>query len=285
MLIYFEGAPEDSRMSGIMKKAAEECVRGEGIDPDRTEISVTFVDKAEIRRLNREYRHVDKVTDVLSFPQYDDLNVIPEEGEIPVGDVVICIEKAEEQAEEFGTGKEREVIYLFIHSILHLLGYDHIEEEDRREMRAREEEIMDYLGIPRRKDEAVKNIEEEIHEVSGSDITDKDIKLFRMAEKARELAYAPFSGYKVGAAIRAYSGEVFTGVNVENSTYGATICAERTACVKAVSEGFTDFRAIAISAEDDEAMPCGICRQFLFEFAEDMDVITGKDEVRAGQRS
>ena len=103
----------------------------------------------EIRNLNREYRDTDKVTDVLSFPQFDDLNEIPEFGEICLGDVVICKDRALEQAEEFGHSFEREIIYLFTHSILHLLGYDHMEEDEKKEMRQREEEVMAHLGILR----------------------------------------------------------------------------------------------------------------------------------------
>ena len=91
----------------------------------------------------------------------------------------------------------------------------------------------------------------------------KDIELYQMAEAARENAYAPFSGFRVGAALLASDGTVYTGVNVENSSYGATICAERTAFVKAISEGAREFDAIAISAGEDPALPCGICRQFM----------------------
>ena len=103
----------------------------------------------------------------------------------------------------------------------------------------------------------------------------KDIELYQMAEAARENAYAPFSGFRVGAALLAFDGTVYTGVNVENSSYGATICAERTAFVKAISEGAREFDAIAISAGEDPALPCGICRQFMYEFAPQIRVITG----------
>ena len=105
--------------------------------------------------------------------------------------------------------------------------------------------------------------------------------LFRRAEAARENAYAPFSGFRVGAALLTEDGKVYTGVNVENSSYGATICAERTAFVKAVSEGERKFAAIAVSAGDEPSYPCGICRQFMYEFAPDMDVVTGplKEEL------
>lgn len=102
-------------------------------------------------------------------------------------------------------------------------------------------------------------------------------ELYEKAQAASELAYAPYSGFKVGAALLTKTGEVFTGVNVENASYGGTICAERTAAVKAVSEGFREFAALAVASSGGEAWPCGICRQFLFEFGDDLTVITGKD--------
>ena len=150
MNIYFvDGQVVDETILATMKKAAEYCLDLEQVDQERTEISVTFVEGEEIRNLNREYRDTDKVTDVLSFPQFDDLNEIPEFGEICLGDVVICKDRALEQAEEFGHSFEREIIYLFTHSILHLLGYDHMEEDEKKEMRQREEEVMAHLGILR----------------------------------------------------------------------------------------------------------------------------------------
>ena len=106
-----------------------------------------------------------------------------------------------------------------------------------------------------------------------------DRKLYRMALEMTEKAYAPFSKFRVGAALLAEDGRIFTGCNVENSSYGGTICAERTAFVKAISEGATEFRAIAIASSGGEAWPCGICRQFMREFCDDYFVIvTGNDE-------
>ena len=102
---------------------------------------------------------------------------------------------------------------------------------------------------------------------------DNDI-LISYAKKAMGNAYAPYSGFSVGAALLSADGEVFTGCNVENSSFGATICAERCAVLKAVSEGCTSFTKIAIvSTSDDLTYPCGICRQFLSEFMEDGEVI------------
>jgi cytidine deaminase len=103
-------------------------------------------------------------------------------------------------------------------------------------------------------------------------------ELYRTAQQMVQYAYAPYSRFKVGAALLTKSGEVFTGVNVENSSFGATICAERTAFVKAVSEGFREFDAIAVVSSDGEVFPCGICRQFMFEFGDDLKIITGEDE-------
>lgn len=153
MEIYFEeGQVVSEDILEKMEKAAVYAVQSEAVDEldaERCEVSVTFVEPEEIRQLNREYRNVDRVTDVLSFPQFADLEEVPEVGEICLGDVVICKERAAEQAEEFGHSFEREIIYLFVHSILHLLGYDHEEDEDKKQMRAREEEVMDHMGIRR----------------------------------------------------------------------------------------------------------------------------------------
>ncbi|PJF44918.1 MAG: cytidine deaminase [Phototrophicales bacterium] len=101
--------------------------------------------------------------------------------------------------------------------------------------------------------------------------------LIEQAIKARDVAYAPYSHYHVGAALLAANGEVFIGCNVENAAFPATICAERTAVVKAVSAGQQDFVAIAIATVDGGS-PCGICRQVLNEFAPTLHVIITNDE-------
>ncbi len=107
-------------------------------------------------------------------------------------------------------------------------------------------------------------------------MTDKE--LYRIANDVKENAYAPYSVFRVGAALLTRSGKVYTGVNVENASYGATLCAERGAVAKAVSEGEQEFRALAVASSAGEAMPCGICRQVLMEFEPELRVITGKDE-------
>lgn len=104
-------------------------------------------------------------------------------------------------------------------------------------------------------------------------------ELYRKAVEMTNMSYAPFSKFRVGAALLAKDGRVFTGCNVENSSFGGTICAERTAFVKAVSEGVKEFERIAIASSGGEAWPCGICRQFMREFCDDdFVIITGNDE-------
>lgn len=104
-----------------------------------------------------------------------------------------------------------------------------------------------------------------------------DRELMDIAEKAAKNSYSPYSRFPVGAALECRDGTVYTGCNVENAALGSTICAERTAVVKAVSEGHTDFSRIAIWGEGrDYCMPCGACRQFLAEFSIDMEVLCAK---------
>ena len=105
-----------------------------------------------------------------------------------------------------------------------------------------------------------------------------------LCQKATEMldrAYVPYSHFRVGAVLECSDGTVFTGCNIENAAYGPTICAERTAAVKAISEGHRDFRRIVIAGKsEDYCFPCGLCRQFLYEFAPDLEVVclNGKGE-------
>ena len=121
----------------------------EGIDTDRAEISLTLVEPEEIKSLNAEYRNVDSVTDVLSFPQFEDKEQMPSGGELCLGDVVICVERAQQQAEEYGHSFEREMVYLLVHSLLHLLGYDHMDDDEKAIMREKEEHVMEHVDLRR----------------------------------------------------------------------------------------------------------------------------------------
>jgi cytidine deaminase len=103
------------------------------------------------------------------------------------------------------------------------------------------------------------------------------LKLMDLAKDSIRYAYAPYSKFRVGAALLMKDGSVYTGCNVENASYGLSICAERVAIAKAVSAGKRDLRAIAVIAEKSEVTPCGACRQFISEFGTDIDIIYIKD--------
>ncbi|HOA19132.1 MAG TPA: rRNA maturation RNase YbeY [Sedimentibacter sp.] len=124
-----------------IKNAVDAVLTAEGLNGD-FEVSVSFVTNEEITELNREYRNVDSETDVLSFPmneEFDGVNIL--------GDIVISTQKIIEQANDFNHSMEREMCYLTVHSMLHLLGYDHMNKEEKNKMRAKEKEIMKKLKI------------------------------------------------------------------------------------------------------------------------------------------
>ncbi len=265
-----QGCPEG--LEDFLARVTQACIELEGIQ--NAGMAIRIVDAEAIRTLNREMRGIDKETDVLSFPtvrfpkgstakenpkrlrrEYD-----PALGYINLGDCVINLARAREQAEEYGHSLERELGYLTAHSAFHLMGYDHMEEEEKRLMREMEKRAMQRLQLWR--------------EPKGEGMSHEE--LFRKAVAARENAYAPYSNYQVGACILTEDGRAFTGCNFENASFGATICAERCAASCAINAGQKKFMAIAIAA-NTEAWPCGICRQVLREFAcgPDMPVIVG----------
>jgi probable rRNA maturation factor len=144
----------DERMPGQavvdkMKEASLLCLSIAGVDQKNAEISVSFVSAEEICALNMHYRGVDKVTDVLSFPQFESALEFPKDRKIILGDVIICTEQALLQADEFGHSPERELVYLLTHGVLHLLGYDHAVDEEKEAMRAAEEKIMNAINLER----------------------------------------------------------------------------------------------------------------------------------------
>ena len=119
--------------------------------PDDLIIGLTFTDDNDIRALNKEYRGIDRATDVLSFPLYerdDEIELLDGEP-APFGDIVLSVPHAEAQAAEYGHSVEREVCYLVVHGLMHLAGYDHIAPEDKSEMRAEEEALLNAVGVTR----------------------------------------------------------------------------------------------------------------------------------------
>ena len=137
------------RMKRLIKKAIRGTLECENFKENAI-VSVTFTDNEGIREKNREFRNIDSPTDVLSFPMYDMRNGdVPLPGEdAELGDIVLSLERAEEQADEFGHSYERECAFLTVHSMLHLLGYDHVDsEEDDLEMREHQRIVMKKIGL------------------------------------------------------------------------------------------------------------------------------------------
>ncbi|GAB3071466.1 rRNA maturation RNase YbeY [Salinicoccus sesuvii] len=119
-------------------------------EADDAEVSISFVDQEEIRTINRDYRDKDAVTDVISFAMEDEEdNVIHEEALRTLGDIIICTDRASEQAQDYGHSYKRELMFLSLHGFLHLLGYDHMESEEEKEMNNLQDEILTAFGVTR----------------------------------------------------------------------------------------------------------------------------------------
>lgn len=155
-VIYSDGDefPEESI------KKLEKAMYGFVQSDVRLAVEFIFVDEAEIQRLNRELRQTDRVTDVLSFPSYDGIKGQPiakkdykydldENGNLLIGSIAVCVKRAHEQAEEYGHSYERELNYLLVHGIMHCLGYDHMVDDEKAEMREKEEFILGKMHITR----------------------------------------------------------------------------------------------------------------------------------------
>ncbi len=278
-LTWTMDVPVEPAWTGLMQAAADYACVCEGITRPCA-VAVRLCGDAAIREVNAACRGIDRATDVLSFPlvaypegrtagscgkllaeTYDD-----ELNACMLGDLVISTDHVAAQAEAYGHSPRREAAYLLVHGLCHLFGYDHIDPDDQRRMRAMEEKILGGLGLTRDGNAAV-----------------DDETLRALARAARARSYSPYSRYAVGAALLCADGRVFQGCNIENASFGATMCAERTAVFKAVSEGETEFTAIAIASQGSAPWPCGLCRQVLNEFAPDIRVLItwegGDDEA------
>ena len=154
--IIYQDIEENKEYEETIKKVLEQCFKEEKLENSKLYITITLTNSENIRKINKEYRNIDKATDVLSFPMYEKEELEEKiakqhyEHEDVLGDIVISIEKVEEQAKEYGHGFERELSYMIVHGFYHLMGYDHIEEEDKKKMRPKEEKILNTLKIVRK---------------------------------------------------------------------------------------------------------------------------------------
>ena len=175
--IIYKNIEKNEKYESTIRQVVEECFKTEKLDKTNLYISITLTEPAEIEKINKQYRNIDRPTDVLSFPMFEkeELNNFIEEnlkntdvnmqGDI-LGDVVISIPKVYEQAEEYGHSFERELAYMVVHGFYHLMGYDHMEEEDKKVMREKEENVLSKLGIkrettPQESEEELKKIEKQ----------------------------------------------------------------------------------------------------------------------------
>ena len=153
--IVYQEIDENEKYEKVIKKVLKECFKEENIQDSGLYITITLTNPEYIRNINKQYRGIDKATDVLSFPMFekDELDrkieakdFLPED---VLGDIIISIPKVEEQAMEYGHSFERELSYMVVHGFYHLMGYDHIQEEDKKIMRIKEEKILYSLKIGR----------------------------------------------------------------------------------------------------------------------------------------
>lgn len=150
MDVLFENTTDIKVNKELINSVIAESLKYEGVS-DNCEISVTIVDNEEIHSINLKHRGIDRPTDVLSFPLIDfEKETLPDDGsKIYLGDIIISIEKAEEQAKEYGHSLDREIGFLTAHSMLHLLGYDHMAEDEEKIMFKKQEEILNNLNLRR----------------------------------------------------------------------------------------------------------------------------------------
>ena len=150
--IEYEGIEENKEYEEIISRVLKECFKVEGFLETKLYVNIILTNPENIKKINKQYRNIDEETDVLSFPMFEknEIEKIKQQENIDIlGDMVISIERVEKQAEEYGHSFERELSYMVVHSFYHLLGYDHIKEEDKQLMRPKEENILNRLEIRR----------------------------------------------------------------------------------------------------------------------------------------
>ncbi len=153
--IVYNGVEKNANYREIIAKVVQECYKKENLQDSNLILTITLTTPQNIRKLNKTYRNIDRATDVLSFPVFEKEEIEEKiklqdfEFEDMLGDIVISVEKVKEQANEYGHSFERELSYMVVHGFYHLMGYDHIEDQDKKIMRKKEEEILEQLKINR----------------------------------------------------------------------------------------------------------------------------------------
>ena len=146
--IVYEGIPENSQYEEIINKVVEECFKTEKLLDKGIYVSITLTNPDVIWDINKTYRNVDRPTDVLSFPMFEKDEIDSIKNDV-LGDIVISIKQVEIQAQEYGHSFERELAYMVVHGFYHLMGYDHMEEAEKAQMREKEEAVLSKIGLER----------------------------------------------------------------------------------------------------------------------------------------
>lgn len=153
--IIYKDIEEKEECEKVIEKVLRQCFREEKIENSKLCITITLTNSENIKRINSEYRNIDRATDVLSFPMFEKEELEEKiktndfKHEDVLGDIIISIKKVQEQSIEYGHSFERELSYMVVHGFYHLMGYDHIQEEDKKKMRPKEEKILNDLKIGR----------------------------------------------------------------------------------------------------------------------------------------
>ena len=210
---------------------------------EKKHFQLIFYDMEKMKEINNTYKGHNYPTDVLSF--------IDEEDKSTMGDVFVCMDKIDENANNYSHDKDYELLYMIVHGYLHLKGYDHENQQDEEKMTKETLRIMELFGYQYWKENKM-----------------TDNERFELLKAAMNKAYAPYSKFKVGALLVFNDGSTVMGCNIENASYGLSNCAERSAMFSAISQGYDLKNVVELSIIGDTIKPispCGACRQVMSE--------------------
>lgn len=214
------------------------------------EVSLSLVSKEEIHKLNKQYRKMDRPTDVLTFA-FEEADFVKDEPIIDLGSILICPDIAREQAKTYHHPYKRELAFLFIHGLLHAFGYDHHgSKEQAEEMFSLQNDILNHLPI---------------------DFYTNLTRLKKELLEAQKGSLAPYSNFHVGAVVVTKDGKYHHGFNIENSAFGVSICGERCALFHTYASGYHKEDIVSlglITSSSHVGTPCGSCRQVMSELME-----------------
>lgn len=226
------------------------------------EVSLSLQTLEKMHEYNKKYRNIDRPTDVLTFA-YQEADFVADEPVFDLGDIMLSLDVAKEQAKQYHHPLERELAFLFIHGLLHAFGYDHHRsEKEAEEMFALQNEILNTLPY---------------------DFYTDQKKVKKLLLEAQSMSICPYSQFRVGALVLTKDGKYHRGFNIENSAYGDSMCAERCALFHTYALGYHKDDIVSLSlitSSSNIGTPCGSCRQVMSELMnpECLVYIYNKDE-------